>query len=263
MKNFGKIKNSFNILLSESITLKKNEGKTLFKGYVKQIKENKILSTQFLIYKNIEDMVEENETKIIELIKENISLMDKYSTKEIEKANNSLFEGYLSGKEFGDIYGSNEKLKALHEDISKLILTKRKANTINDIVDATYRVSEYIKGKKPKSNDNISEGLNVPNSMITSVFVEKFNEKYKDLNESELKVVNLVVESTSEEKEEFYKDTIRDCITLIDETLVSSDLLVKESLLAAKDNLLRREYNDDKFIKDITKILNLKKDLKQ
>ncbi len=73
MKNFGFIKSVYNELLSESISEKNSETKSVFKKYLKSIKENEILKTQFLIYKNIENKIEENEAKADENIKEIIN----------------------------------------------------------------------------------------------------------------------------------------------------------------------------------------------
>jgi len=54
MKNFGKIKNVFNELVSEGIATKDVASLDLFKKYVKTVKENEILKTQFLVISNID-----------------------------------------------------------------------------------------------------------------------------------------------------------------------------------------------------------------
>ena len=87
MKNFGFIKTIYNDMLSEAISNKDVKRKKIFKTYLKKLKENEVLRTQFLIYKNIENKIEENETRIIEYIKENISLMNKFSKKQILDSN--------------------------------------------------------------------------------------------------------------------------------------------------------------------------------
>jgi len=55
MNNFGKIKDTFNLILTESIIKKDSEGKKLFISYLKELKENKSLKSQFLLYKNLSD----------------------------------------------------------------------------------------------------------------------------------------------------------------------------------------------------------------
>ena len=93
MKNFGVIKTIYNDILSEAISNKDVKRKRIFKTYIKKLKENEVLRTQFLIYKNIESKIEENETRIIEYIKENISLMNKFSKKQILNSNKKTTKG--------------------------------------------------------------------------------------------------------------------------------------------------------------------------
>ena len=51
--NFGQIKDVYNELLAESISTGNKNKKGLFKGYIKALKENEILKSQFFIYSNI------------------------------------------------------------------------------------------------------------------------------------------------------------------------------------------------------------------
>ena len=257
MKNFGLIKNSFNTILSESIGGKDLSSKSLFKNYLKQIKESEILKTQFLIYKNIEDTVELNETNAIEFVKENIALMQKFTKEEILDANKNLASEIPSSLALDNIY-ENSKIKNLHENISKLILIKKSPNTVGEIVESTIKVATYINNNKTKI---VNEDLGIPNSLIANIAVDKFNEKYESLNESDKTVVKLVIESDANSRCDFFNESVKSCLSLINNRLKDSDVSVKESLLAAKENLLNREFNDTTFVKDIAKILELSKDL--
>ena len=58
MQNFGKIKNAFNELLAEGLSTNNPESKRIFKKYIKTIKENEIIKTQFLLVSNSEDKIE-------------------------------------------------------------------------------------------------------------------------------------------------------------------------------------------------------------
>lgn len=258
MKNFGLIKNSFNTILSESIGGTDLKSKSLFKNYLKQIKESEILKTQFLIYKNIEDKVEINETKAIEFVKENIALMQKYTKEEILGANELLESKIPSSLEVDNVYDS-ETIKDLHENISKLILTKKTPDTVGGIVEATLNVAKYINNNETKV---IKEDLGIPNSLLSNIAVEKFNEKYADLNESDKTVIKLVFESDANDRCDFFNESIKTCLGLINDKLKDADTSIKESLLAAKENLLEREFNDNAFVKDVSKILELSEDLK-
>ena len=59
--NFGEIKYTYNSLLAESLSNNLSDGKVAFKKYIKSIKENAVLKTQFDIYYNLENKVESQE----------------------------------------------------------------------------------------------------------------------------------------------------------------------------------------------------------
>lgn len=254
IKNFGHIKSVYNTLLAESVMSDDKSKKELFKGYVKSIKENEILKTQFLVYTNIEQKVESDATKAAMFVKENIDLFSKFNKKDIIEANTKLVENILFEKDVIDN-------KELYESISTLIFTNKTPETIDTIVEATSKIVDYIVNNKAK---NVAEAIELPNSMLSTMMVDKYNEKYASLDESEKKILKTLIESTDEEKKEVYSNTIRECISLIDEKLDTSDLNAKDKLLRVKDRLLndKQEINED-FIKNISKLVELRSNLKE
>jgi len=253
-KNFGKIKSVFNNILSEGVIEKNETKKGLFKEYLKAIKEDEILKTQFLVYTNIENKVENDATKAIQFVKENIELFSKFTKKQILESNHKLVQNILFEFEFQD------ERAELYENISTLIFTPRTPNTIDTIVEATSKVVEYILNHKPKV---VTEAIELPTSMISTMMVDKYNEKYASLDESEKQVLKVLIESTDEEKKEVYSTTLRECIDLINEKLSTADLDTKDKLLRVKEKLLndKQEINED-FFKNISKLVELKNNLK-
>jgi hypothetical protein len=253
-KNFGKIKNVFNNILSEGVIEQNETKKGLFKEYLKAIKEDEILKTQFLVYTNIENKVENDATKAIQFVKENIELFSKFTKKQILESNHKLVQNILFEFEFQD------ERAELYENISTLIFTPRTPNTIDTIVEATSKVVEYILNHKPKV---VTEAIELPTSMISTMMVDKYNEKYTSLDESEKQVLKVLIESTDEEKKEVYSTTLRECIDLINEKLSTADLDTKDKLLRVKEKLLndKQEINED-FFKNISKLVELKNNLK-
>ena len=158
MQNFGKITNVFNGILVEGLVSKDSKHKQTFKKYVKTIKENEILKTQFMVYNNIENKVETNEFKANLFLQENIELLRKFSKNEILEANFTLAEPIIF--EFETSYPAQK----LHEDISTLIFTEKNSKNIEAIVEATSNIVEYIKGNKVKE---IKETIDLPNSIMT------------------------------------------------------------------------------------------------
>jgi len=254
VKNFGKIKNTYNEILVESVVTKDENKKGLFKTYVKTIKENEILKNQFLVYDLIENKVETNESKAKTFLDECLSLLSKYNTSDIMKANQKLVEGIIFEKEY------DYDKKELHENISTLLCTGKTPKTIDTIVEAKSYVLDYIMNNAVKESN---EGYGLPNSVVSKIMVEKYNEKYSTLDESEKEILKTLIDSDSDKKKEVYANTIRECIDLINGKLTEADLDTKDRLLRVKDKLLndKQEINED-YPKNISKLVELRSSLK-
>lgn len=257
MNNFGTIKSTYNILLAEGIAKKTSDGKVAFKNYIRTIKENKALRTQFDVYYSIENKIESDKFKASEYVNECISLLDRFSKKEIKDINLKLTEN----KMFDTIEIKLDDVKVkLYEDINTLIFTKKSPTNIDKIVDAKSGIVDYILNNKKVE---VNEWNGLPNSVISEIAVGKFNEQYADLSESEMKAISVIMGVNELDKEELYKSSIKECLDIINKTLIESSSDIKEKLLATKENLLNRNYNKENFISDISKIIELKNNLTQ
>lgn len=263
--NFGQIKSIYNEILAESISTKNKKNKDVFKKYVKTLKENEILKTQFYIYSNIENKFDENKNRAIEFIKENISLMDKYSKEEIKGAIKKITNEFIIENE--NLYLVNDKTKELYENISKLILTKKNPKTIDTIVETTDKIADYITSNVKDINP-ILEGLEdivISTKELGNLMISRFNETYSELSESEREVFDLIINSNEDKKEEVFKNAISECLSLVTKKLTSDEVRgeidLRESLLNLKENLLNRVYNKENFDSEIIKVIELKKTL--
>lgn len=255
MQNFGKIKNMFNSLLVEAMVTKDDNKKKLFKEYVQAIKTNEVLRAQFLVYDNIETKVEINEHKATEFVKANIDVLKKYSKEQILEANNKLLS-----KLTNESVNNDYELAQLHEDISTLIFTDRNANNVDYIVESLTSVVDYIKENEIKE---VVDTPVLPNSVVSEITVNKFNERYSDLSEDEKRVLKSIIEADENGKEEIFKNLSKECVELVDKHLVEAEIETKEKLLMTKDRLLRLEYVTESFIADISKLIELKSDLSE
>jgi hypothetical protein len=253
MQNFGKIKNAFNGVLVESFTGDKESNKNLFKTYIKTIRENEALKTQFLVYNNIENKIEENELKANLFLQENIALLNKFSKKDLLEANQKLAN-------FISIENDSYEKQELHENLSELIFLKKTSKNIDAIVEATSKILIHMKNNKLKL---VKEAIELPNSMLSTIMVEKYNERYSTLDENEKEILKVLIESTDDQKQEVYKKTLKECIDLINENLKEADLNAKDKLLQVKEKLLNDtiEINEN-FFKNISKLVDLKTSLK-
>ena len=175
MQNFGKIKNAFNGLLVESFVGDKESNKNLFKTYIKTIRENEALKTQFLVYNNIENKIEENEFKANLFLQENIALLNKFSKKDLLEANQKLAKAI-------SVEDETYEKQELHENLSELIFLKKSSKNIDAIVEATSKIIIHMKNNKLKL---VKEAIELPNSMLSTIMVEKYNERYSTLDENE------------------------------------------------------------------------------
>jgi hypothetical protein len=254
VQNFGKIKNAYNEILVESVVAKNKDKKDLFKSYVKTIKENEALKNQFLVYNIIENKVEINESKAKAFVDECMNIISKYNTKDILIANNKLVENIMFEKD------SDYDKKEVHENITTLIFTPKTPKNIDTILEAKAYIVNYILNNKEKE---VNESVALPNSLVSTIMVDKYNQKYADLDESEKEILKSLIDSDSDKKKEVYANTIKECITLINEKLVESDLDTKDRLLRVKDKLLNdKQEIDENYIKNISKLVELRGSLK-
>ncbi len=253
MQNFGKIKNGFNELLIKGIGKKDDASKKLFKQYIKTIKESEVLRTEFLVYHNIENKVDNDSFSANLFITENIKLLDKYDKALILKENQKL-SGLLG--ELSDDY----ELSKLHESLSNLIFTKRTANNVGNVTDEIKAVTAYVTSNKPKE---VTESINMPISILTKLMAEKYNEKYDTLSVDDKIIIKTLIDSDFGIKEELYAKTVAECIDLVDGLIKEGDVETKERLLRVKGKLLedKESLNESDFAPRFSKLIELKNNL--
>jgi len=256
MKNFGKLKESFNNILAESIVKKKDEGKKVFQKYMKMLKENEILKSQYIIYDNLENGNFNDSSEALEYVKESIDVLRSYSKEDILKANKELSKLIVKESSFGGDYTHEE----LHNNISFLVFTDKKATNINKVNESRSYIKNHL--LTDKSEETISESINLPPSVLTRLSLEKFNRKYENVSESEKKIIKSLINGDENSRETVFNDLVRECIDIIDNKLSESDIELKEKLLNAKDKLLRMKFDSDTYREDINKVYNLKEYIK-
>lgn len=258
MQNFGKIKNVFNNLLIEGVVKKDDVSKKLFKKYVKTIKESEILKTQFLIYSNIENKIDSDSFSANIFISENIKLLEKYTTSEILKENKKLVN--LLNENTNKL-NEDYELSKLHESLSNLIMTKRTPKNIESITEEIKSVTSYIISNKPKE---VTENIELPVSILSSIMVEKYNKKYSTLEKEDKEILKVLIDSNVESKKELYSKITNECVELVDSLLKESDTESAEKLKKVKNRLVEdtTEFNEGEFLIKISKLIELKNSLK-
>jgi hypothetical protein len=140
-----------------------------------------------------------------------------------------------------------------------MAVTKKSTKTIDVIVEAKNEIVDYILNNKKE--EFVNGGYGLPNSVLSEIAVNKFNEEYSELSESEKELISVIVGSNGVEQESLYKKSVKECLDLINKRLSESSGNIKEKLLATKETLLEKEFNVETFLNDVSKVLELKNTL--
>jgi hypothetical protein len=144
--------------------------------------------------------------------------------------------------------------------MSKITFTNKTPTNIEVVMEEIKKVSDYIISNKPKE---IKESFDLPTSVISKLMVERYNEKYSTLDESDKNVIKVLIDKNVENKKEFYQKEVNECIAIIDNLLTLSEGEEKEKLLKVKTKLSENteEIDNEKFIDKISKLMELKNNL--
>jgi len=260
--DFGTLKNKFTQILIESHIKGDQKGKKLYKQFLKIIKENETLRSNFIVYKNIENKVSKSEIEANEYLKENLSLLEKYrdvrgkKIKSIFESNNQLL---LLLKKHG--YKLNEKPSELHESLHKLTTSQKDVSNINELHESFEKVKSWLLTPK-KTETDVDVKKPVDANKFLNIVVEKYNKKYSDLSEQDKKILKVILSENENEKKSLLEELSKDVINIINESLTNyTNLELKVKLLETKDVIRDMSYNKDTFKENLLKIYELKNNL--
>lgn len=250
MQDFGQIKTIFNEVLIEGLMKKEADSRKLFKKYLKTIKESEILKTQFLVYKNIENRVDKDFNSAALYVLENINLITSFPLSDIIKENEKL--AALLGNTTRKVASNG-----LYESLSYLILNVPTAKSMDKRMNELKKVIDYVTNNEPTV---VNEAVDLPNSMVMNVMVQKFNEKYSTIESETKDILNVLINGDSKEKQKFYTKTVTECVDIINKLLEnSSDAEEIAKLNNVKVKLLgENEIKEDQFGDKIIKLIELK-----
>lgn len=250
MENFGNIKDTFGKIILESVIKKDKTGKKLFSTYLKTLKENKSLKDQFLVYRNLEAKKFDDKSEAKEYIKENIDLLKKLNKKEISEGTTTLM----------NLLGNKKIVKEnanFYKDIVFLTTVKKGPSNIDKINESLNRLAEHMTTKEAVVET--VEKIDISPSVLTKMFVNKFNQKYSDISESEKAILKTVLNGNNSDRENTFNNLRRECIDSVDNKLSeTNDLELKDKLLKVKDKLLNTNFIKESFTNDVIRLYNLK-----
>ena len=251
-RNFGICYHIFEDSLLKN--LNNRNGKKFINEVSNLIKTNKVLKEQFNIYnsicnkKNVSDP-ESYVDGVLECIsKLNINKSD------IRKANEKLIDLIESNTNVNKLLNIDDDTLKLYEAIDFVLTNKKSINNIdeyNKIKDSL--VEKFDRDNKDKTdNDTVNEKYETSLSEMT--------EKYKDLTDDEIKLIEYII-SSDKDKSSLFEEYKSETIGVIDETIKKASEEDKEQWLNIKETLSEKKYNKDTLIDDVLKFVETQKEI--
>lgn len=251
-RNFGTIYKVFESNTSNLFNNKKENGK--IKKILKLIKENKVLKSEFDLYKAL--VYPESVTNAEEYVNEALSIIPEFDKKQVVE-NNQKFIDLIREMKLDEMVELSDEDAELFEAIEYIMFNKKTLNNINDYVDAKTCITEHI--EKNCINQNINDE-NVDN--VYDDGLKQISEKYNSvLNDDE----KILVEKLSHinNKEAYFDIAKLNALKVLNSQLNECDENNKEKLNRIIENINKKKYDTNSFISDAAEFREIKNMLVQ
>ena len=258
MYNFGQIKETYNKLYVESFSNKDSKKKELFNFYISKLKTSEILKEEFECYNSIQNSYFTDPIDSLVFINENISVIKNLNKEELFKIHNELLNKLKENK-ISLVESTDEKI-SLFENLLSLEKTSK---NLNKITESTIKLRSYLVKENIETNNDDELKVSLPTNVLSNLLANKFNSKYSDLDEGVKNLIKVSLNGGENEKNELFNSTLKECVELVNNKLKEStnDLELKDKLLQTKERLLDMSFNQQTYIEDLAKLLDLKENL--
>lgn len=256
MYNFGKIKETYNKLYLESFSTKDDNKKKVFEYYISKLKESKILKEEFNCYNALQNGSFNSELDSQLFIEGNVNIVKSLDKSELDQIHAEL-TNKLNESGYSLIESENEII-SLFEDILNL---ERKYKNLNRITESIIKLRKTL--VRESSQEEKEETIALPTNVLSNLMVNKFNSKYSELDENTKQIIKVSLNGSEEERSMLFNSTLKECVELVNNKLKESanDLELKDKLLQTKERLLEMSFNNDTYIENLTKLVELKNNL--
>lgn len=248
-KNFG----ITNYIFEDALPSLFKSNKSAVKDFVKTIKEDKNLSTQFNFYKALGRNTKSENAK--EYINESLSLaMENINQKTINESNKKLAKILMKYNIKPNDFISEENIK-LFEACDYVLTHKKRLSNLNEHNENLNVILEHCMA-------NVTNKVN-ENKMNLDSLVEDFNRKYSSLlNEEEKSFVKELMDFKSPhnemKKESIFSKFKNECIAEVNKLIESANDEEREGLNAIKNQITDKSYDSNTVVTDLAKLLEIR-----
>lgn len=260
-KNFGIIHKVFE---SNSPELYKSKsGRKVIASYIKTIKEDKNLLSQFQLYNtlyNVHDLADSEK-----FVNEALSIIPNLKLNDVLESNQKLID-IIQKNNLNEEIEIDDKTENLFESIEYVITNKKTFKTLAGYINATSNITSFINENKNNNSNLIDENQDI--DITLDSFLHEMEEKYGNvLTEEEKTFVQELVDAKSDSKTEKQKKIFTKCkneaLEAINDVLREAEGNVKEKLLSIKERVLNREFSESSLVKDVAEMLEIKDTLSE
>lgn len=257
MYNFGKIKETYNKVYMESFSSKDTNKKKVFEFYLSKLKDSKLLKEEFDCYNGLQNahFSEELDSQIF--IEESVNIIKSLDKNELNQIHNDLINKL---RENG--YSLSENTNEISSIFEEILNTEKKYKNLNKITESIIKLRKTLV-KEGFQVEEVEETVALPTNVLSNVLVNKFNSKYSELDENTKKLIKVSLNGSEQEKNELFNSTLKECVELVNNKLKESqnDLELKDKLLQTKERLLDMSFNEETYVENLTKLVELKNSL--
>lgn len=251
-RNFGICYHIFEDSLLKN--LNNRNGKKFINEVSNLIKTNKVLKEQFNIYNSICNKKNvSNPESYVDGVLECISKLN-INKSDIRKANEKLIDLIESNTNVNKLLNIDDDTLKLYEAIDFVLTNKKSINNI----DEYNRIKDSLVEKFDRDNKDKTDNDTVNEKYETSL--SEMTEKYKDLTDDEIKLIEDII-SSDKDKSSLFEEYKSETIGVIDETIKKASEEDKEQWLNIKETLSEKKYNKDTLIDDVLKFVEIQKEI--
>ena len=210
--NFGDIKESILIDLTESYLSKKEEYDNIIDGYIGIVNESKVLKLLNETYDKLTNKTIESDNLATRYVDNIVRLFESITLNEYNREIKKL-----------EIFVNENNIKIntnkLNEDITVLIKNTLKSNktpNVDKLHESFVNVLENVKTKKTINESNEKQ-YDVLNENVLKIAISNYNKKYSDLSESDNRVLKILIENNHANKLDLLEELKTENIRIINE----------------------------------------------
>jgi len=223
------------------------------------VKTSPVLQLEFKVFNNIGGKCIENELLAKDYIDEHIKLFEIYTIEEIdaERAKLKQFIGESIPLFYDKADSDRFNLYQAIDTVINETLETHNNKDIDEMHEAFVKVLEHVQTPKKALLENV-EATPI-NEEVIEIAVKKFNEKYAVLEEDDKKLLQTLIKSSVDEKQELLETLKTESLAILEG--VNEENSTQLSIAKAIQKIKEMVYNQETVNDDIIGLHDLKKGL--